>query len=260
MLNSQHHPLRFCSVTERLTKMPHHSSTLEFKSGSFSIPILVLFTDDLIAISEKLKEKIDLAPEFFRNSPLIFDVHELNKQHRPIDIPALVTVIRKAGLLPTGIRGGNAEQNEQALELLIPVYSAHVGTTSSSDTPTPKPKTITPEKTEETSVNHSTMMVTRPIRSGQRIYAAGDLVVVATVSAGAEIMAEGNIHVYGTLRGRALAGVLGNSDARIFCSDLQAELISIAGNYKISEDINTVSKKPVQVYLKGHTLVIQDIV
>ena len=258
MLNFQHHPLRFCSVTERLSKMSHHSSTLEFKSGSFSIPILVLFTDDLVAISEKLKEKIDLAPEFFRNSPLIFDVHELNKQHRSIDIHELIKVIREAGLLPTGIRGGNAEQNEQALELLIPVYSAHVGTTSSSDTP--KTKTITPEKTEETTVNHSTMMITRPIRSGQRIYATGDLVIVATVSAGAEIMAEGNIHVYGTLRGRALAGVLGNSDARIFCSDLQAELISIAGNYKISEDINTVSKKPVQVYLKGHTLVIQDIV
>ena len=68
------------------------------------------------------------------------------------------------------------------------------------------------------------------------------------------------IHVYGTLRGRALAGVLGNSDARIFCSDLQAELISIAGHYKISEDINTVSKKPIQVYLQGHTLVIQDII
>ena len=238
--------------------MPHHASTLEFKSGSFSIPILVLFTDDLRAIKEKLKEKVDLAPEFFRNSPLIFDVHELNKQHLPVDIPALVKVIRQSGLLPTGIRGGNAEQNEQALELLIPIYSAHVGTTSSSDLT--KNKNTAPEKTEEIVVNHSTMLVTRPIRSGQRIYATGDLIVVATVSAGAEIMAEGNIHVYGTLRGRALAGVLGNSDARIFCSDLQAELISIAGHYKISEDINTVSKKPIQVYLQGHTLVIQDII
>ena len=74
-------------------------------------------------------------------------------------------------------------------------------------------------------------------------------------------MAEGNIHVYSTLRGRALAGVQGNTEARIFCSDLQAELISIAGNYKISEDMrDIVSKKPVQIYLQGHTLIIKDIV
>lgn len=238
--------------------MPHHASTLEFKSSSFSIPILVLFTDDLTAVAEKLKEKVDLAPEFFKNSPLIFDVHELNKQQRSVDIPALVKVIRKAGLLPTGIRGGNVEQNEQALKLLIPVYSAHVGVISSSDTAKPKP--ATPEKVEETTQSHATVLVNRPIRSGQRIYAAGDLIVVATVSAGAEIMAEGNIHVYGTLRGRALAGVLGNVDARIFCSDLQAELISIAGHYKISEDIHALSKTPIQVYLQGHTLVIQDII
>ena len=76
-------------------------------------------------------------------------------------------------------------------------------------------------------------------------------------------MAEGNIHVYNTLRGRALAGVQGNVDARIFCSDLQAELISIAGNYKISEDMDmrdVVSKKSVQIYLQGHTLIIKDII
>ncbi|CAG1020145.1 Septum site-determining protein MinC [Patescibacteria group bacterium] len=239
--------------------MPNHASTLEFKSGSFSVPILVLFTDDLKAISEKLNEKVELAPEFFRNSPLIFDVHELNKQSCSVDIPSLVKVIRQSGLLPTGMRGGNAEQNKQALELLIPIYSAHVGSSSSSDAPKAKITTPETEKVAE-SVNNTTMLITRPVRSGQRIYAVGDLVVVATVSAGAEIMAEGNIHVYGTLRGRALAGVLGNTDARIFCSDLQAELISIAGNYKISEDISTASKKPMQVYLKGHTLVIQDIV
>lgn len=237
--------------------MLNHASTLEFKSSSFSIPILVLFTEDLTAISEKLKEKIDVAPEFFKNSPLIFDVDQLNKQNRPVDIPALVNVLRQSGLLPTGMRGGNVEQNKQAIELLIPVYSAHVGSTTSSDVS--KSKTNASENVTET-VSQSTLLITRPVRSGQRLYASGDLVVIATVSAGAEIMAEGNIHVYGTLRGRALAGVLGNSEARIFCSDLQAELISIAGHYKISEDINAVNKKPVQVYLNGHTLVIQDIV
>ena len=238
--------------------MPNNSSILEFKSSSFSIPVLLLFTDDLTSIGQHLQEKVDLAPEFFKHSPLIFDVQELNKRGLAIEIPALVDVIHKSGLLPTGIRGGNEQQNQAALTLRIPVYSTH-GSPSAADAQKTKPKPVVPEPVADASIK--TMMVTRPVRSGQRIYAAGDLVVLASVSAGAEIMAEGNIHIYNSLRGRALAGVQGNEDARIFCSDLQAELISIAGNYKISEDMRDVaSKKPVQVYLQGHTLIIKDIV
>jgi septum site-determining protein MinC len=106
-----------------------------------------------------------------------------------------------------------------------------------------------------------TVLITQPVRSGQRIYAAGDLVILAQVSAGAEIIAEGNIHVYNTIRGRALAGVQGNTQARIFCFDLQAELISIAGNYKVSEDLDeSMRNKPVQIYLQGQSLIIKDIV
>jgi septum site-determining protein MinC len=103
-------------------------------------------------------------------------------------------------------------------------------------------------------------VITQPIRSGQRVYSQGDLIVLAQVSSGTEIMAEGNIHVYATLRGRALAGVQGDTKARIFCSDLQAELISIAGIYKVSEDLNdSVRNKPVQIYLKDNSLIIKDI-
>jgi septum site-determining protein MinC len=103
-------------------------------------------------------------------------------------------------------------------------------------------------------------LITQPVRSGQRVYAKGDLIVTATVSAGAEIMAEGNIHVYGSLRGRALAGVLGNVDSRIFCSDLQAELISIAGIYQLSDDLSAeTAHKPVQISLDKQTLIIKDI-
>jgi septum site-determining protein MinC len=237
--------------------MPNNLSLLEFKSGSFSVPILILFTNDLKIIGQQLQEKINLAPEFFKNSPLIFDVQELNNQNSPLDISALVDIIRQSGLFPTGIRGGNAQQNKEALELLIPVYSAHLSAISPE---TQKQKNTTPEPVVADD-NATTLIITRPVRSGQRLYAAGDLVVLAPVSAGAEIMAEGNIHIYNTLRGRALAGVHGNADARIFCSDLQAELISIAGNYKVSEDMrDIVSKKSVQVYLQGHTLIIKDIV
>ena len=240
--------------------MPH---ALEFKSSTFSVPVLVLSSVDLGIIEQQLQEKINLAPEFFRNSPLVLDLQEINKQGLDINIAELTGIIRKAGLFPVGVRGGNVQQNKQVLELLIPVYSIHSGGISAENkkqkaitpVPVPEPKTDTDIDVAETT------LITQPIRSGQRIYAAGDLVILAQVSAGAEIMSEGNIHVYNTLRGRALAGVRGNTEARIFCFDLQAELISIAGNYKVSEDLDdTVRNKPVQIYLQDQALIIKDIV
>lgn len=235
---------------------PHTASVLEFKSSTFSVPVLVLSNNDLKAIEQQLQQKIQLAPEFFKNSPIVFDLQELNKQDIEIDITSLANVIRKSGLVSIGIRGGNEEQIQAALALQIPVYSIH----NSLSSDTPKQKKNAPLAASELKIENSTTLITQPIRSGQRIYAAGDLIVMAQVSAGAEIMAEGNIHIYNTLRGRALAGVQGNPDARIFCFDLQAELISIAGNYKISEDINDSTRnRPVQIYLQEHTLFIKDI-
>lgn len=232
----------------------HHSPVLEFKSSTFSVPILVLASNDIVIIEQQLQEKIHLAPEFFKNSPLAFDLQELNKHDLDIDVTELINVIRKLGLLPIGIRGGTTQQNQQALKLGVPVHSGH-STTASSGT-----QQKTPEPAPELqAIAATTTLITHPVRSGQRIYASGDLVILAQVSAGAEILAEGNIHVYGSLRGRALAGVQGNTEARIFCSDLQAELISIAGNYKVSEDLNgAVLNQAVQIYLQNHTLVIKD--
>ncbi|MGZ8236530.1 MAG: septum site-determining protein MinC [Methylobacter sp.] len=253
----------------------HHLPVLEFKSSTFSVPVLVLASNDIITIEQQLQEKIRLAPEFFKNSPLVFDLQELNSLDLDIDVASLTNMIRKLGLLPIGIRGGVAQQNQQALELGIPTHSGHsardgahaasqsgtgvastAATSGSKKQQAPKPEA----DPEPQTVAASTVLLTQPVRSGQRIYAAGDLIILAQVSAGAEILAEGNIHVYGSLRGRALAGVQGNTEARIFCSDLQAELISIAGNYKISEDLNgAVLNQPVQIYLQNHTLVIKDI-
>jgi septum site-determining protein MinC len=234
---------------------------LEFKSSTFSVPVLVLAGNDVITIEQQLQEKIHQAPEFFKNSPLVFDLQELNKHDLDIDIAELTRVIRKLGLLPIGIRGGAAQQNKQALELGIPIHSGHSTALSSA---AQKQQALEPEPeqepTPEPQAAAATTMITHPVRSGQRIYATGDLVILAQVSAGAEIMAEGNIHVYGSLRGRALAGVQGNTEARIFCSDLQAELISIAGNYKVIEDLNSATyNRPVQIFLDKNALVIEKI-
>jgi septum site-determining protein MinC len=103
-------------------------------------------------------------------------------------------------------------------------------------------------------------VITAPVRSGQRIYVRGDLTILAAVNPGAEVMAEGNIHVYAPLRGRALAGVRGNIHSCIFCSNLQAELVSIAGTYQLSEALKPHSTaKLVQIYLQGQSLLIKEL-
>ncbi len=100
------------------------------------------------------------------------------------------------------------------------------------------------------------MLIKEPVRSGKRIYARnGDLIVLAPVSPGAELLADGHIHIYNTLRGRALAGLNGDTSARIFCQCLQAELVSIAGLYRLAEDIEkSVLTKSVQIFLEADRL------
>lgn len=280
--------------------MTNTSSVLEFKSSTFFTPILILFSNDFAAIEQSLQEKISRAPDFFKNSPLIIDFRELNNLDLEISVVEIAEMLRKIGLFPIGIRGGNEQQNKQAHKLSIPIDSGRESDSGAAQGEAAvlrrKPRGVQPppqsepqpdvrdesaespaaaEVAQANSVHDANdaqdsagmlmepvraTIITHPVRSGQRIYAHGDLVVMSQVSAGAEIMAEGNIHVYNTLRGRALAGVQGNTAARIFCLDLQAELISISGDYKTSEHITKqVQKKPVQVYLQDHALIIKEI-
>ncbi|MDD2760111.1 MAG: septum site-determining protein MinC, partial [Methylomonas sp.] len=196
-----------------------------------------------------------------RNSPVLIDLQKVNGLGLGVAVPDIVELVRKLGFMPVGIRGGTEKQNHDAFVLELPVHSMH-SSTAPVEIKTGS-KSIEVAETEEIQAVEPTIenkLVVQPIRSGQRVYAKGDLIVTATVSAGAEIMAEGNIHVYGTLRGRALAGVLGNTDSRIFCSDLQAELISIAGIYQLSDDLSPkTAHKPVQISLDKQTLIIKDI-
>ncbi len=238
-----------------MTTNSHSSPAVEFKSSTFSVPVLSLSSNDFVLIEQLLNEKIKLAPEFFKHSPVIIDLNEVNKKQLALEFDELAPIIRKVGLFTIGLRGGNEEQQAQAISLGIPINNA----------PAEVKELKTDSKSKKVAVEFvendlTTITLTKPVRSGQRVYSHGDLIVLAQVSAGAEILAEGNIHVYGALRGKALAGVQGNIDARIFCSDLQAELVSIAGNYKISDDIHgAVSNTPVQIYLQKNTLVVKPI-
>ena len=236
-------------------------TALEFKSTSLTVPVLLLGGNDLTRIEQQLQEKVAQAPEFFKNSPLLIDFQKLTGQNLAVSVEEVVNIVRNQGFMPIGIRGGNEQQNAEALAMNLPVHSMHGQNTPLADKKTAK-KLPAPEVENTAPANHilENKLVTQPVRSGQRVYAKGDLIVTATVSAGAEIMAEGNIHIYGSLRGRALAGVLGNTESRIFCSDLQAELISIAGIYQLRDDLsNHAAHKPVQISLDNQTLIIKDI-
>ena len=246
-----------------VTLLPtNQKPALEFKSSAFNVPALILTSHKIADIKRQLQGKISQAPDFFKNSPLLIDLHELTAHQFEIDLRSLIRTLRSLQFIPIAVSGATLNQNAIAIELGIAVQSVHslsnlnnyIASVSSApeDEAEPKPECGAPVPIVENK------LVTQPVRSGQRIYAKGDLTVLAPVSTGAEIMAEGSIHVYAPLRGRALAGVQGNTASRIFCSDLQADLISIAGTYRLSEDLdNNLKHTLVQVYLHNQTLLVK---
>jgi septum site-determining protein MinC len=236
--------------------------TLEFKSSSFNIPVLVLNSDSLIEIKKELIEKIAQAPDFFKNSPLIIDLNLAVTQYLGID--PLVQILRQLRFFPIGVQGGTSKQHESAANIGLPVLSVRLLNNLKI---APKPNEIT-NKDNNLETNTfptplpiiETRLITHPVRSGQRVYSKGDLIILAQVSAGAEVLAIGNIHIYASLRGRALAGVEGNTQSRIFCTNLQAELISIAGNYQVQDDLDAnISNKAVQIFLQEKALIIKEL-
>jgi len=244
-------------------------AAFELKAASFTLPIIRLLGVDMDAVAGQLGAKVEQAPDFFRNTPVVVDLSAIPAGSEGLQFPLLVGLLRGYGMIPVGVRGGDAAQNEaaEALELAILgdafVRKPRAAATKAAPNSGPKPATPVPETAKpqapRPAPNAGSRLVARPVRSGQRVYAAGgDLSIVAPVSSGAELMADGNIHVYGPLRGRALAGMKGDAKARIFCQDLQAELVSVAGHYRVSENIPAALKGvPVQVFLDKEVLRIE---
>lgn len=239
------------------------SKVIELKAGAFTLPVLQLLRNQPEEIYQQLSEKVEQAPEMFRNAPLAIDINTLSKEIAPIDFVNLVHKISTLGLRAIGLRGGNSNQQNLARASGLAVLAENrsdvkVAPVVEAPIPTEAEQPSQNSESQESQPS-ATKLINHPVRSGQRIYASnGDLIVLSTVSAGAEIMADGNIHVYGALRGRALAGVKGDLNTRIFCSDLQAELVSIAGQYQISEGIDdSLRGKPVQIHLSNESLVIE---
>lgn len=230
----------------------------ELKGELSTVSVLRLRDVDIGRVAHELAAKVQIAPGFFSSTPIIIDLNELGNSESPLDFAALKTALIEHDLVPIGVRNARGQQQKAAAEAgLALLRSGPIGHRPPETTTASTQQNQWVSASEPRSFRKS-LMITRPVRSGQQIYAREcDLVVLSQVSPGSELLADGNIHIYGPLRGRALAGVHGDTETRIFCQSLEAELIAIAGNYKLIDDIEySLQGCPVQIYLKESHLVI----
>jgi len=210
------------------------------EGGIFTVMVIGVGDPHDPALPQAIGEQVRRSPDFFADAPVVLDLKDTLSCTSVADFVALKTVLRRLRLIPVGVQNASAPQLRAALAVDLAPFPSLGG------------RRAAPRgDTKANGVGVATRLVTRPVRSGTQIYAKdGDLVVVAPVSAGAELVADGNVHVYGALRGRAIAGARGDGDARIFAQRLEAELLAIAGHYLVNEAIPTEHlKRPAQVAL-----------
>jgi septum site-determining protein MinC len=227
---------------------------LELKSTSLTLVAVVLRTTDLAVLAHDLVEREALTPGVFDKDPVAIDLWRVRESGEPIDFVALIALLRSHHLVPVAARGGNIEQMAAA---------AAAGLAEAPDVPRPReaaPPLLTESIREVQLPPPPVLVVDKPLRSGQQVYARGrDLVVLSLVSHGAEVIADGHIHVYAPLRGRAIAGAKGDTTARIFTTCMQAELLSIAGVYRTGEAAlpGELLGKAAQVRLQDDQLIVE---
>ncbi|TWI55655.1 septum site-determining protein MinC [Pseudomonas duriflava] len=240
-----------------------NDSVFQLKGNMLAVTVLELSRNDLARLDRQLAQKVAQAPNFFRDTPLILSLDKLEEEDEILDLGALLDLCRRYGLRTLALRAKRAKDIRAANEYDLPILppASHTGRERVVDLrerepANPEPVVEKPAAPAAPLIN-ATKVITAPVRGGMQLYApGGDLVVLSPVSPGAELLADGNIHVYGPMKGRALAGVKGDTKARIFCQQLTAELISIAGQYKVAEDLRRHPQwgNPVQISLSGDVL------
>jgi septum site-determining protein MinC len=262
----------------------------KLKGTAPALTLLYMLTEDLDAVERQLADHLRQMPQFFLYAPVMVDLTELGTAR--VDLTRLAELLRRHKLVPVAVRNPTDSQQVQAVAAgwavlqssLAPTRQALGGRRGSAEPGSPPARGSKPPR-EELSGEPSAagderstggapfspgnasdltepplpgLTVRTPVRSGQVIHAVGgDLVVLAPVSSGAELIADGNIHVYGPLRGRALAGAGGNSDVSIFCLGLEPEFLSIAGRYLMADQIPKQQwGKPTRAHLDEEDLII----
>jgi len=226
------------------------------RSAKLTTVALLLETADPGALAAALEAQATDAAPLFENDPVIVDLAKLREADEPLAWDELLPLLRRHGMVPVAVRGGSDAQMEAAHAAGLidaPEGQPAAAPAAASSTPAADPAPAAPAPVPP-------MIIDRPLRSGQQVYARGtDLIVLGLVSHGAEVIADGHIHVYAPLRGRAIAGARGNPSARIFTTCLEAQLVSIAGTYRTAETPlpDTVLARPAQVRLDGERLVVE---
>ncbi|MGJ7566872.1 septum site-determining protein MinC [Variovorax sp. GB1R11] len=245
-------------------------AVFEFKSATLPLIAVILKTSDLDVLAEALDAQLADSPDFFEQEPVVIDLSLLQDAQgegqaaADIDFAALRSLLARHQTQPIAVRGGNAGQNAAARAAGLSVAAMPAAPAPRAPAPPAEaPVSEAPQIVREVPVPaNGTLLIDKPLRSGQQIYArGGDVVVTAVVSFGAEVIADGNVHVYAPLRGKAIAGARGNTEARIFSTCMEAQLVAIAGIYRTNEVPlpDNVLGKSAQVRLDGKKLAIDPI-
>lgn len=241
----------------------------ELKIGQVGIANLRIRTLDVARLVEEMRSRVQRAPKLFARAAVVVDFGGLARTPDAATARALIEGLREAGVFPVALAYGTAETERLSEALGLPLLAKFRASYERADGTMPEPEPASQPRRESAaspaapaapapaaSTPSPGLIQATPVRSGQQVYADNrDLTVLTTVGAGAEVIADGSVHIYGALRGRALAGAQGNEQARIFCREFHAELVAIAGHYKVLEDIpKDLRGKAVQVWLEDEQL------
>jgi septum site-determining protein MinC len=237
-------------------------AVVDIRYGQMGLVVVRIRSTDPGTILDELTGRIATAPHFFRRTGVCLDLSALENTPDAADVRTVIDAIRRAGMLAIGLAGDSAEVDEVSNVLNLPILSGFRASRSPMAVAQPIPAAPAaapagaPASAETADSSLATLIQQHTVRSGQRIYARNrDLIVTAGVGAGAEVMADGCLHIYGSLRGRAMAGARGQLTARVFCQEFYAELVSIAGVFRVFETIPAeLAGKSVQAWLAGDDL------
>ena len=248
-------------------------AVFEFKSATLPLIAVILKTADLSLLATALDLQLADSPDFFEQEPVVIDLSQLAEDDAAaaIDFRKLRDMLARHQTQPIAVRGGSPAHNAAARAAGLSIAEMPAAPLPNARPPAPvsapaapAPAPEAPQIVREVTVPAgATLVIDKPLRSGQQVYArGGDVIVLAVVSFGAEVIADGNVHVYAPLRGKAIAGARGDTAARIFTTCMEAQLVAIAGIYKTSEvDLpKNLQGKPVQIHLDGKKLLMEPIV
>jgi septum site-determining protein MinC len=235
----------------------------QIRFGQVGLAQLRIHTTDPEALLSELAARVAAAPQLFERAGICLDLSTLDRDAEANEIRGVLDVVRTVGMFPVGLTEAGAGIDALARALDLPVVAqaravikSRPEVQATSDRAPERPAAPPAPAPETQESVPSALLHHQLVRSGQRVYARHrDLIVTTAVGAGAEVMADGCVHVYGSLRGRALAGARGDLTARVFCQEFHAELVSIAGVFRVFETLPAeLAGKPVQGWLDGDDL------